>query len=938
MKNLVANLYNPHEQTKEELIKNFVVRHKIFKKLFGAIKRADMRYPEQHFLIEGQRGMGKTTLLLRLSYEIENDNDLNTWLIPVVLKEEAYYGITRLFKLWETIAQMLADRETAFTDLPAQMENAYDENSDYERIFFDLLSKALEKTGQKIILFIDNVGEMFKNFNDMESHRLREILMTCAQLRIVGATAVTLEASFRYEHAFYEFFKKATLAGLDKAETHNLLLQLAEVNQSENAIQNIIETQPGRVESLRILTGGVIRTVVILFDIFVDNQNGNAISDLDGILDRVTPLYKHRMDDLAPLQRDVVHTIALNWDKIHPDDIAHKARLKKEEVSTRLSELEKVFIVQRAATDNQTPLYYLSERFFNIWYLMRLAPKGSQTKVIWLVRFLESWYSKEELVQRAKRQIEVLSQGDYYPKAAFIFTEALAGTAKLDMETEHELKSVTRKFLAEKDKSLLAELSPSDKDLYEAGMEYYWNEKYEKAVKLFLQIKNENEEIYFRLAYSFDELKQYEKAEKYYLRAVEKEHVYAMYNLGNLYHNELKDYQKAEQYYLMAVEKEEVYAMNNLGILYHNELKDYQKAEQYYLMAVEKEDVDAMNSLGILYADDLKDYQKAEKYFLMAVEKEDVDAMTNLGNLYADDLKDYQKAEQYYLMAVEKEHVYAMRNLGILYADKLKDYQKAEKYYLRAVEKEDVRAMNNLGNLYHNELKDYQKAEQYYLMAVEKEDVGAMYNLGILYKNQLKDYQKAEQYYLMAVENEHVYAMINLGILYENQLKDYQKAEQYYLMAVENEHVGAMNSLAWFYFEQKMKKEEALRYGKEAVEKDEDLFNTHTLACIYLWHNQIKQAIQIAEKFMYDEGSYETAEDEDAVISYLMLLIAKHQYQHTATYFDAPDLNLKNRFKPLYYALLYFMGDQDYAKCPPELVEPVNDIIEKIKQMAVDYA
>ena len=738
IKNLVANLYNPHEQTKEELIKNFVVRHKIFNRLFRAIKCAEMRYPEQHFLIEGQRGMGKTTLLLRLSYEIENDNDLNTWLVPVVLKEEAYYGITRLFKLWETVAEMLADRDTAFAGLSAQMEKAYDENSDYERICFGLLVNALEKQGKKIILFIDNVGEMFKNFGDMESHRLREILMNCAQLRIVGATAVTLEASFRYEHAFYEFFRKETLGGLDKAETHNLLLQLAEINQTTNAIQNIIENQPGRVETLRILTGGVIRTVVLLFDIFVDNQNGNAISDLDGVLDRVTPLYKHRMDDLAPLQRDVVHTIALNWDAINPDEIAHKARLKKEAVSALIGELEKVFIIQRAATDTQTHLYSLSERFFNIWYLMRLAPKGSQTKVIWLVRFLESWYGKDELVQRAKKQIDVLSKGDYYPKGALVFTEALAGTAKLDMETEHELKSATRKFLAEKDKGLLAELSPSDKDLYEEGMRYYWNKKYEKAVKLFLQIKNQNEDVHFRLRYSFDELKQYEKAEKYYL------------------------------------------------------------------------------------------------------------------------------------------------------------------------------------------------------MAVEKENVGAMFSLGILYQYELKDYQKAEKYFLMAVEKEYVYAMYNLGYLYAYKLKDYAQAEKYYLMAVEKGNVFAMNSLAWFYFEQKIKKEEALKYAIQAVEKDKSAFVAHTLACVYLWHNQIKQAIQIAKGFMYAAEAYEKF--EDAVLLYLMLLIAKQQYQHTATYFEAPDLNLKDRFKPLYYALLYFTGDKDYAKRPPELAEPVNDIIEKIKQMAVDYA
>ena len=47
-----------------------------------------MEHPEQHFLIEGKRGMGKTTLLLRLSYEIENDAKLSEWLIPLVFNEE----------------------------------------------------------------------------------------------------------------------------------------------------------------------------------------------------------------------------------------------------------------------------------------------------------------------------------------------------------------------------------------------------------------------------------------------------------------------------------------------------------------------------------------------------------------------------------------------------------------------------------------------------------------------------------------------------------------------------------------------------------------------------------------------------------------------------------------------------------------------------------
>lgn len=73
--------------------------------------------------------------------------------------------------------------------------------------------------------------------------------------------------------------------------------------------------------------------------------------------------------------------------------------------------------------------------------------------------------------------------------------------------------------------------------------------------------------------------------------------------------------------------------------------------------------------------------------------------------------------------------------------------------------------------------------------------------------------------------------------------------------------------------------------------------------------------------------------NRDVMVLYLMNLIAKHQYQYAIIYFDAHNLNLKDRLKPLYYALLYFTDDKDYAKRPPEIVETVNDIIENIKQI-----
>ncbi|PMD86652.1 hypothetical protein BWI97_26190 [Siphonobacter sp. BAB-5405] len=46
--------------------------------------------------------------------------------------------------------------------------------------------------------------------------------------------------------------------------------------------------------------------------------------------------------------------------------------------------------------------YELSERFFNVWYLMRRSSRRQRKDLLWLTRFLQAWFSKNELAKRAQ--------------------------------------------------------------------------------------------------------------------------------------------------------------------------------------------------------------------------------------------------------------------------------------------------------------------------------------------------------------------------------------------------------------------------------------------------------------------------------------------------------------------------------------------------------
>ncbi|NOY59973.1 MAG: ATPase, partial [Calditrichaeota bacterium] len=73
---------------------------------------------------------------------------------------------------------------------------------------------------------------------------------------------------------------------------------------------------------------------------------------------------------------------------------------------------------------------------------------------------------------------------------------------------------------------------------------------------------------------------------------------------------------------------------------------------------------------------------------------------------------------------------------------------------------------------------------------------------------------------------------------------------------------------------------------------------------------------------------------------FFLLLLAKKQYHLTYKIFKENPYALKDRFKPIYYALMYFMQDEypnEYRKMGGELKQTVEEIIAKVHQLEKDY-
>ncbi len=496
-------LYNPDQKNKNQLKEEFVVRTEVLADIMSDLENSDMTKPEQHYLLVGQRGTGKTTMLLRIRYAIEDSEKLNTWLIPIGFNEEQY-NVTELANLWISIAEYLEDNY-GFEGLVDEMDDFYG-NVDFEEKCYEALEKALKGQGKKTVLLIDNIGDLFKKFNENEVRRLREILQTKKYLRLIAGSPFYLDTVLDYSQPFFEFFKVKRLDGLNEEEARTLLRKLGDVYRERDKIERIIKETPQRIETLRILSSGVPRTIALLFQIFIDHEHEGSLKDLMRVLDAVTPLYKHRMDDLPTQQQKIVDAVARNWDAISVKELSARLKIESKAISAQLRQLEKNQVIEKRKTGTKNHIYLLQDRFWNIWYLMRNGRKKESERVVWLVRFLESWCSNEDFEKRISTYVRQIQDGKLDENTRELYDQVYAS-----------LKNLTgnQKFLLKKniDKNTANRITITEEDAVDEAFKLSEENKHLEALKALLESGKLSEENKKLISNNTQKLNQQELSE-----------------------------------------------------------------------------------------------------------------------------------------------------------------------------------------------------------------------------------------------------------------------------------------------------------------------------------------------------------------------------------------------------------------------------------------
>jgi hypothetical protein len=143
------------------------------------------------------------------------------------------------------------------------------------------------------------------------------------------------------------------------------------------------------------------------------------------------------------------------------------------------------------------------------------------------------------------------------------------------------------------------------------------------------------------------------------------------YNIGVVYDKVLKQYKKAEKWYLYSVSLDEKNndAIFNLALLYENQYKNYEKAIKFYEKAAKLNDSSAIFNLALLYENQYKNYEKAIKFYEKAAKYNHTKSLAALGRAYELGLNDLETAKQWYQKAIDNGDSTGIRLMAWMYHD-----------------------------------------------------------------------------------------------------------------------------------------------------------------------------------------------------------------------------------------------------------------------------
>jgi len=395
-----------------------VGRRHLVEDTLDQLKASTRKQSKHHYLFIGPRGIGKSHLLSLVEDGIAADPDLKKSYVVARFPEESHRTLSFadfLLGLCDILKEELPG-ESEWHDL-YETYHTEDENSKIVDAIVPALRKANRKHDRTTLVVLENLNELFtrqiKNKQDIAA--FRKFFMDANGCMLLATSPLHFNAITSVDEPFYDFFDVQLIEHLSEEETAELVrrnLDWEKTKQSRKLLEHFDTELRPKIYALYRMTAGNPRLTVMLYELIAHDSITEVRQQLEVLLDRITPFYQDRLNDLPPQERAVLETMARMRDMAKtPAAITERMRLSQNKTSMLLKRLSDAHYIHSIENpnDRRSRIYAIRERFFDIWLVMNVS-RAAQKRIPYLLNFFAIVYPSLE--ERSRKREELLEKND----------------------------------------------------------------------------------------------------------------------------------------------------------------------------------------------------------------------------------------------------------------------------------------------------------------------------------------------------------------------------------------------------------------------------------------------------------------------------------------------------------------------------------------------
>ena len=648
--------FDPQQMESSVILALATAREKLLQSVINEMKTCLKPNGNQHFIISGPRGRGKSFFSRLLQITHDGSTDFSGSLFISFPEEQD--NIEYVSDLLDMISVKLEGG--VFQSVYARWDNTEEDwTKSKERLKNALAQLNNEHKKSHVFFSMENLQEFIPKLDDVENARLREFLSDVDRVTLIG-TSTRPDMDNDYAKKLFQVFKKFVLAPWDEHDFWAFFKRVAELKGRHDLLKD--DAMERRIKAISKFSGGSPRIAVILNNLIFDDDVFKTLDLLRGIVDELTPYYQELTSSIPRQSKKLFDTLIRSGENKTQSDLAQLMGRTQSTIARSFQWLvDNYYLSYSTPQKKGAKLYYVADRLYVLYYQSRQTHNDQSASLLELVtHFLADYYGKPLFTEKVKEMI--LNDR----KEGKVFALRLMKEEGIYCKDEWGKEELI---------SSLEGISNQESLYNDKIIELYKSENYQELVDYIEAIPNyENNKDYLEfLGFAYLIQGSEHEALAAYKKRTKFDPVYAetYYNMGISYHRQNLE-EEAMAAYKKAIELDPNYveAYNNIGNSYSvlglekDAIIAYEKAIQ-----LDPNYSVAYYNMGCSYSD-LRSEHKAISAYLKAIELD-----LNYAEAY------YNMGNSYYRLDLKKEAITAFKKTIQLDPQKILPYSSLLKIY-----------------------------------------------------------------------------------------------------------------------------------------------------------------------------------------------------------------------------------------------------------------